>query len=305
MSFSTKNTSFVKISLERVLYAEGEWRNFFFCGSYGCKIYSLSFKGDVMRHWKDVIVIWKDTKGVVIVGVVAAMYAAVRIPFVPFQIIPGFTEIRPGAVVPPLAGMLFGPAACWGAAVGNLIGDVFTGLFSVGSIGGVIGNFLFAYIPYRLWWRNLKKHIETDELEPKKTIPMLIVVGIVASLVCASTIAWFVDMVGLVPLIALAISIFFNNASVCIILLPILYFLILPRMRSSRLLRIPKEGGIVSRSRYIFGLISVVAGASAVLSKAIYAHGTAFFLAGTDVGVGVWAECWYWYVIMILGAALL
>jgi len=258
-----------------------------------------------MKQWKDVILVWKETQSIVVVGVVAAMYAAVRIPFVPFQIIPGFTEIRPGAIVPPLAGIFFGPAACWGAAIGNLIGDIFTGLFSVGSIGGFIGNFLLAYVPYRFWWRNLKKHLKTEELEPKKTVPLLIVVGVVASLVCASTIAWFVDMVGLVPLIALGVSIFFNNASVCIILLPLLYFLLAPRMKRFRFVRVPDESGAVSRVRHILGMVLLVAGAAAVLSTAVYAHGTAFFVAKSGASVGIWSKCWQWYALMMVGAVLL
>jgi energy-coupling factor transport system substrate-specific component len=46
--------------------------------------------------------------------------------------------------------ILFGPAAAWGSAFGNLIGDFF-GTLGLGSIFGFVGNFLYAYIPYRLW----------------------------------------------------------------------------------------------------------------------------------------------------------
>ena len=99
---------------------------------------------------RDAIATWRNTKMVVLVALSAALYAAILIPFKPIPIIPGITEIRPAAAIPIVTGLLFGPAAAWGCAMGNLIGDFF-GTVGPGSLFGLIGNFLLAYVPYRLW----------------------------------------------------------------------------------------------------------------------------------------------------------
>jgi energy-coupling factor transport system substrate-specific component len=69
-------------------------------------------------------------------------------------LVEGFTEVRPVNAVPVVVGLLFGPAGAWGCAIGNLIADLF-GTFSSASLLGFVGNFIAAYLPYRLWhtWR--------------------------------------------------------------------------------------------------------------------------------------------------------
>jgi EAL domain-containing protein (putative c-di-GMP-specific phosphodiesterase class I) len=47
------------------------------------------------------------------VAVIAAIYAAVLIPFNALTIIPGITSIRPANVFPVIFGIMFGPAAAW------------------------------------------------------------------------------------------------------------------------------------------------------------------------------------------------
>src|SRR3989449_7824923 len=72
----------------------------------------------------DLVGVWRDTRLIVLVAQTAAVYAAILIPFkVGIPIIPGFVELRPANAVPIVASLLFGPAAAWGAAFGNLIGD--------------------------------------------------------------------------------------------------------------------------------------------------------------------------------------
>ena len=72
---------------------------------------------------RDAIAMWRSTKMVVLVALTAAVYAAVLIPFKPIPIIPGITEIRPAAAIPIVCGLLFGPAAAWGSAIGKLISE--------------------------------------------------------------------------------------------------------------------------------------------------------------------------------------
>ncbi|MBM3476735.1 MAG: QueT transporter family protein, partial [Armatimonadetes bacterium] len=78
---------------------------------------------------RDVLAVWRNTRAIVLVALSAGVYAAVLIPFKAIPLIPGITEIRPANAIPPVLSLLFGPAAAWGCAIGNLIGDFF------GSIG--------------------------------------------------------------------------------------------------------------------------------------------------------------------------
>jgi energy-coupling factor transport system substrate-specific component len=103
---------------------------------------------------KDLLTLWKHTRMVVLVALTAAVYAAILIPFkVAIPIIPGFTEVRPANVIPVICSLMFGPAAAWGAAFGNLAGDIYGGTFGPGSAFGFVGNFLYGYVPYKLWGR--------------------------------------------------------------------------------------------------------------------------------------------------------
>ncbi|MBC7289406.1 MAG: QueT transporter family protein, partial [Armatimonadetes bacterium] len=86
----------------------------------------------------DAIAVWRHTKMIVLVALTAALYAALLIPFKSIPILPGFSEIRPANVVPIVASLLFGPAAAWGSAIGNLIGD-FVGTLGPGSFFGFVG----------------------------------------------------------------------------------------------------------------------------------------------------------------------
>ncbi|HGJ66667.1 TPA: QueT transporter family protein [bacterium] len=100
---------------------------------------------------KELITMWKNTRMIVLVAVTAALYAAILIPFkVAIPLVPGFTEVRPANVIPILCSLMFGPAAAWGAAIGNTIADAF-GTFGLGTLFGFVGNFLYGYIPYKMW----------------------------------------------------------------------------------------------------------------------------------------------------------
>ena len=58
--------------------------------------------------------VWRDTRQLVLAAQIAAIYAAVLIPFkVGIPIIPGFVELRPANAIPLVASLLFGPAAAW------------------------------------------------------------------------------------------------------------------------------------------------------------------------------------------------
>lgn len=186
---------------------------------------------------KEVFSMWKDTKMVVLVALSAGIYAAVLIPFKGFVLIPGITEFRPASALPVVLGLLFGPAGAWGAAIGNLIGDFF-GSLGIGSSFGFVGNFLFAYVPYKLW-RNLGM-VNKDDMEPNlkssKQIVAYVVVAILGSAACGLFIGWGLELLGMVPFAALASIITLNNSIPSIILGIPLLIVLYPRIKKWDLL---------------------------------------------------------------------
>ena len=173
---------------------------------------------------RDVTVMWQHTRMVVLVALTAAAYVAILLPFKIATIVPGFTEIRPAAGIPVVFGLLFGPAAAWGAAFGNLVGDIFGGMLGPGSVFGVIGNFLLAYVPYRMW-RALRGDRPADGAPGQLGWTALCAVA--GALCCAVVIGTGVAALNLVPYGVLTSAITLNNGvigtAVTLILLPILY----------------------------------------------------------------------------------
>src|SRR5438093_904434 len=99
---------------------------------------------------RELFAMWGNTRMVVLTAICAALYAAILIPFKVVPLIPGITEFRPANAVPVVCSFLFGPAAAWGSAFGNLIGDFFGGL-GPGDFFGFWANFLYGLVPYLVW----------------------------------------------------------------------------------------------------------------------------------------------------------
>jgi energy-coupling factor transport system substrate-specific component len=188
---------------------------------------------------REVLTMWRDTRMIMLVAVTAAVYAAVLLPFKLFTILPGLTSVRPANVFPVVFGIMFGPAAAWGAAIGNLIGDVFGGTFGPGSVGGFVGNFFFGFVGYKIWG-NLGPLSSGEVPDFRERVPAQFVeyalAAVAASAVCAAIIAWWADLLGLVPFSVLGPIIVVNNALASVVLGPPLLYLTYPRVRDLGLL---------------------------------------------------------------------
>lgn len=216
---------------------------------------------------KDIITMWRNTRMVVLTAVVAAVYAAILIPFkIAIPLVPGFTEVRPASVIPIVCSLMFGPAAAWGAAFGNLIGDFF-GTLSLGSIFGFFGNFLYGLIPYKLWQVLTRSESTFDS--GFKNIAALsgryFLVVLISCIACGIFIGWGLHLLGLLPFSILGNIIVINNFIAAIVLGPIL----LPGLH-----RIVKPLGLIytdvmeekEASRYaIIGGVLVIVGALGAL----------------------------------------
>jgi energy-coupling factor transport system substrate-specific component len=250
---------------------------------------------------------WGNTRLVVLAAVTAALYAALLIPFKPLVLIPGLTEVRPAAAVPLVSGLLFGPAGAVGAALGNLLGDFF-GTLGWGSLFGLGGNFLLAYIPYRLLRPGPKPYLSTWP-------GLLKVEGavVLAAAACGLFVGWGADLLGLAPFAALGNVIAANDVIYPAILGPLLLKALDGRVRRLGLLypdvldeqpRRPKTFWL----GFILIVVAVVGGyvGGNVISLGIEGHGLFAAGFGPDfkpgtVGVGVAP----FVALLVVGAAMI
>lgn len=165
---------------------------------------------------------WQYSPMVVLTVLTAGTFAAILIPFKGIPLIPGVTELRPANVIPVVFGLLFGPAGAWGAAFGNLIGDFF-GTLGAASFFGFWGNFLAAYLPYKMWG-----HLPLDQL--KRHLTRFVLAVLLGAMGCALLVGFGVQAMKLLPFSVIAVAVFVNNALITLILGPFLLGLLQPRV---------------------------------------------------------------------------
>ena len=165
---------------------------------------------------------WHYSTMVVLTVLTAGIFAAILIPFKGIPLIPGLTELRPANVIPVVFGLLFGPAGAWGAALGNLIGDFF-GTLGAGSLFGFWGNFLAAYLPYKMWRNRPLGHI-------KGHLPRFVMAVLLGAMGCALVVGFGLEAMKLLPFSVIAVAVFFNNAIIALILGPFLLAVLEPRV---------------------------------------------------------------------------
>ena len=178
---------------------------------------------------------WRNTRMVVLTSICAALYAAILIPFKVVPLIPGITEFRPANAVPVVCSFLFGPAAAWGAAFGNLIGDFFGGL-GPGDLFGFAGNFCFGLIPYVVW----EAVTSAPPIRPTARFGAdavrLFVPILLGAMACATVVGWGLQVLGFHPFNVLGTLVLLNNLVVAAILSPLLLAVLYPRVARARLL---------------------------------------------------------------------
>lgn len=182
-------------------------------------------------NMRDLIVMWGNTRMVVLTAMSASLYAAILIPFKVLPLIPGVTEFRPANAIPVVCSLLFGPAGAWGAAIGNTIGDFFGGL-GPGDLFGFFGNLLYGMVPYKLW------QACTDSDPVPRSLGAWLGFSVVIALAagsCGLVIGWGLNLLGFIPFVILGNIVFFNNFVVAVVLAPLLLFAIYPRVKRGRL----------------------------------------------------------------------
>ena len=175
---------------------------------------------------------WSNTRMVVLTAICAALYAALLIPFKVVPLIPGITEFRPANAVPVVCSFLFGPAAAWGSAFGNLIGDFFGGL-GPGDLFGFWANLLYGLVPYAVW--GALTDAEPVPRTPGTWIGLLLVIAL-AAVMCATVVGWGLQALGFHPFTVLGTVVLVNNLVVAVVLAPFLLAVLYPRIRRAHLL---------------------------------------------------------------------
>jgi len=260
---------------------------------------------------REVFTMWKYTKMVVLVAVSAAFYAALVIPLKGIPLIPGITEFRPGAVIPVVFGLFFGPAGAWGAAFGNVIGDFF-GTFGIGSLFGFFGNFFYGFLGYKIWAHmGLASSQEDLSIDSWKKVFNFILVAVLSSIACSMIIAWGLDLVKLLPFAAIGPIISVNNLIACLVLGIPLMRLLYGRLNRWDLVwfaimderdmprgRIPKVGTALIWAGVLGGFIVGVTISSGVAGTALFKIGSGATTPSVALGVAPFI------VLLVIGSLL-
>jgi energy-coupling factor transport system substrate-specific component len=231
---------------------------------------------------------WRNTRMVVLCVLSAALYAAILVPFKVIPLIPGVTELRPGNAIPVVCSFLFGPAAGWGSAIGNMIGDFFGGV-GPGDIFGFFGNLAYGYIPYKLC-RELPTPASLPAGQSRRVwlkygIDWLrlsfryLAACLSASMLCAVLVGWGDNMLALRPFWVLGNVIIFNNMLAATILSPLVLVAVYPRVRAARLLYRDVMPEVPPRPRVLrlAGLMMLLGGE------------TLAWVSGNLISLGYWA----------------
>ncbi len=186
---------------------------------------------------KEIFTMWKYPRMVMYVAVSAILYAVVLVPFKGWQMIPGIAEIRPAAVIPPILGILFGPAGAWGCALGNTIGDYFGHTLTQGSYFGAIGNFFFALVAYIVWYKqNPSRPDRGFMLTDAQDIGRYAAVCCLSCAAVSLVIAWGLEFLTMSAFGVIGSLILLNNLAATIILGPFLLKLFYSRARAWKFL---------------------------------------------------------------------
>jgi energy-coupling factor transport system substrate-specific component len=223
---------------------------------------------------------WRNTRMVVLCAISAALYAAVLVPFKVVPLIPGVTELRPANAIPVVCSFLFGPAAAWGSAIGNMIGDFFGGV-GPGDIFGFFANLFYGYIPYKAW--SIIAKGQSPISRSPINIAKYVAVCLAASVLCADLVGWGDNLVGFRPFSILGNVIILNNMISALFLSPLILIGVYPRVSAGHMLYrdVMPELKPRPRSIGITGLMILVIGE------------TSAWVVGNLVSTGYWIPSFF------------
>jgi energy-coupling factor transport system substrate-specific component len=137
----------------------------------------------------DIISMWRYPKIIAYFAFTTVLYAVLLYPVSQFSLFGLQADyLRFAMCIPASFAFLFGPAAAWGAAFGNLIFDAASGNgLTFASAFGFVGNFLIAYVPYMLW---SKVTSEQPDMRSIKKLALFMALTGAACTICGLVIGW-------------------------------------------------------------------------------------------------------------------
>jgi len=135
-----------------------------------------------------------DATALIKVAIVAALFGGGLAIFAGVVFVPGIAYLRPAQAFTTVFGILFGLPGCLGSAVGNFIGDIFAGTLTLGSVAGFIGNFMSAYVPYRIVYS--ARRADLSSLGDLLNYMWAVVAG---AFVIAFYIPWWLAVLSIIP----------------------------------------------------------------------------------------------------------
>ena len=149
----------------------------------------------------------------------SAITFIVTIPFhYLFQIVP-VTELRPASALPPVFGLMFGPWGAAGAAFGNLLVDIMVGYPPQIYIIGFFAQFLYGYIPYKLWYTLDTGEISLPKLNTVKNLVKFVIIIFVDAIIMAGLLGFLMEGLRIDNLVSYTTLVFaFNNFDFSIML---------------------------------------------------------------------------------------
>lgn len=135
-----------------------------------------------------------DAMALIKVAIVAALFGGGLAIFAGVVFVPGIAYLRPAQAFTTVFGILFGLPGAMGSAVGNFIGDIFAGTLTLGSVAGFIGNFMSAYVPYRIVYA--ARRADLSSLRDAATYAWAVVAG---AFVIAFYIPWWLAVLSIIP----------------------------------------------------------------------------------------------------------
>lgn len=148
-----------------------------------------------------------------------ALQVLSRVPFAHFQMIPHYLDFHPGAVLVPLAGVLFGPAGCWGSLAASVLGDRLMGPWGGISLFRAVGFFFFAWSAWKMWNLSLERGVGAIEPRPTWTCTLRFVFASWAG--CFAGAAWQAlgsELLGAYPFTYVMTLLVLNNVLFCTML---------------------------------------------------------------------------------------
>jgi len=219
---------------------------------------------------------WRNTRMIVLCAISAALYAAVLVPFKVVPLIPGVTELRPANAIPIVCSFLFGPAAAWGSAIGNMIGDFFGGV-SPGDMFGFVGNIAYGYVPYKVWSVIAARHSPIEGSWTARGAYFLSC--LLASVLCADFIGFGDNVLAIRLFYLLGNVVILNNMMAALILSPFILRAVYPRVQRGKVLYkdVMPELKAAPASQSLLGLAMLVTGTVGA------------WASGNAISLGYWA----------------